>query len=166
MEASFQGQGTGHPNGDVGRPACGGDGEEVAGVERGLDAFDENEIVGGGFAFGEETTPGEPGEGLPPEGREGHAGEELEGEIVALDMGEFVEDDVIAAVGRPGIGVGGEENNGAEEAKGQGHGAGGGLEDERVMRKHGAGAAETGEGEEGVGQMGQHQGGAEGPELG
>ena len=52
------------------------------------------------------------------DGREGHTGEELEGEIVALDMSEFVEDDMIAAVGGPGIGVGGEENNGAEEAKG------------------------------------------------
>ncbi len=90
----------------------------MASVERGLDAFVENEIVGGGFAFSEEATPGKPGERLPPEEREGDAGEKLESEIVAAYMGEFVEDDLIAAVGGPGIGVGGEENNGAEEAKG------------------------------------------------
>jgi len=127
--------------------AGGGDGQEVAGVEGGLNAVVKDEIVGGGFAFGEKTTPGEPGEGLPPEGREGDAGEELKGEIVTADMGEFAEDDMVAAVGGPGGGVGGEEDDGAEKAEGKRHGAGGGLKDERVIGEYGAGAAQASEGE-------------------
>jgi len=154
LEAGFEGQGAGHADCECRRSAGGRDGQEVAGVEGGLNAVVKDDIVGGGFAFGEKTTPGEPSEGLPPKGREGDAGEKLDGEIVTSDMGEFVEDDVVAAVGGPGGGIGGEEDDRAEKAEGERHGAGGGLEDERVIGEYGAGAAQASEGEEGVGELG------------
>lgn len=163
LQTGLEGERAGHSDGEGRSVGVAGEGEKVGGVGRGENAGVEDEIVGSGFAFEEEAAVGDPGQGLPPVDGEEEAGEDLDGEIMTGDVGLFVEEDVLAAGGWPLGGIGGEEDDGAEPAEGEGHGAGRAFEEAGGER--GVMAAETREGEEGVGELEEENGGADGPDL-
>jgi len=86
----------------------------VAGVLGGGDAAIEDSVVARTLALFAKLAGGEPDEWVEPEGAAGDLGQGLGQKIVALDVGEFVQQDGAETGGGPVMGSAGQERDGAE----------------------------------------------------
>jgi len=94
-------------------PAVGGEGgdcvEKMSCVGGGAHAAGEDEIVTGAFALDADAPGGEPGEGVEPVERAGDLSEELNEDVSAFEVGEFVKEYGFELFGIPVAGGLGEE---------------------------------------------------------
>ena len=83
----------------------------------------ENQVVAGALPFCTHPLGGEPNQRVEPIDGAGKLREELREAVVAFDVGEFMEENNLAALLGPLCGVCGEQDLGTENAPSHGHGA-------------------------------------------